>query len=319
MNGLNNRECPKPINYWDRPFVSVIIPVFNDAKRLKICLKALENQTYPQSLYEVIVIDNDSDKIEDVQDIVCQFGQAIATYEKLPGSYAARNKGIALAKGEIIAFTDADCIPSVNWIEEGVKNLLQVPNCGLVAGKIEIFFQNLSCITPVELYESITAFPQKKLVEQHKYGATANLFTFQKVIERVGLFDATLKSNGDVEWGRRVNSFGYKLVYTDDACVLHPARYSWKQLYIRTIRLAGGAYNLQTRQDNSFIRSNFIFLKNLIFDLTPPLMFVFHTFLDSRLQGLEQKIKVSLVMFFVRYVGAWEKLKLKTGATASRE
>ena len=42
------------------PFVSVIIPVFNDSARLKSCLQALEVQTYPQDSYEVIVIDNNS-------------------------------------------------------------------------------------------------------------------------------------------------------------------------------------------------------------------------------------------------------------------
>jgi glycosyltransferase involved in cell wall biosynthesis len=43
-------------------FISVIIPVFNDAEPLKTCLEALENQTYPKDLYEVIVIDNASDE-----------------------------------------------------------------------------------------------------------------------------------------------------------------------------------------------------------------------------------------------------------------
>ena len=44
------------------PFVSVIIPVYNDPERLKTCLQALEEQTYPKSAYEVIVVDNGSDE-----------------------------------------------------------------------------------------------------------------------------------------------------------------------------------------------------------------------------------------------------------------
>ncbi|HAA30818.1 MAG TPA: glycosyl transferase family 2, partial [Cyanobacteria bacterium UBA8553] len=79
--------------HQSHPFVSVIVPVFNDAKRLKICLDALEHQTYPKHLYEVIVVDNGSDKNEDIEGVVAQFGQAIASYESIPGSYAARNKG----------------------------------------------------------------------------------------------------------------------------------------------------------------------------------------------------------------------------------
>lgn len=300
------------------PFVSVIIPVFNDAARLKICLKALENQTYPKSLYEVIVVDNASDEDENIKGVVAQFGQAFATYESSPGSYAARNKGISLAKGDVIAFTDADCIPSQNWIEKGVSNLLQIPNCGLVAGKIEIFFKDPSHITPVELYESITAFPQKDLLEKQRGGATANVFTFKHVIEQVGVFNPNLKSNGDMEWGQRVYSSGYQQIYADDTCVAHPARSSFKELYRRTIRLVGGVYDLQEKQEYSFLKQNTIFIENLIKNLVPPLMFVFNTLFDSRIKGVEEKFKVSYVMFFVRYVSAWEMIRLKLGGVSAR-
>ncbi|HAA33075.1 MAG TPA: glycosyl transferase family 2 [Cyanobacteria bacterium UBA8553] len=299
-------------------FVSAIIPVYNDAERLKICLAALENQTYPKDLYEVIVVDNGSDQAQDIKGVVAQFSCAIATYESIPGSYAARNQGISLAKGDIIAFTDSDCIPAPNWIENGVKNLLQVPNCGLVAGKIEIFFKDSSHITPVELYESITAFPQKKLLEQQRGGATANVFTFKKVIEKVGLFNPNLKSNGDLEWGRRVYSSGYQQIYADDTCVAHPARYSLKELYRRTIRLVGGLYDLQMKPEPSFFKRNKIFLETLVKNSVPPLMFVFNVFFNSSLKGIGQKVKVSGVMFFVRYVSAWEIIRLKLGGVSAR-
>ncbi|MBD1804923.1 glycosyltransferase [Microcoleus sp. FACHB-SPT15] len=307
------------MSHLSSPFVSVIIPVFNDAKRLKICLEALENQTYPKSLYEVIVVDNGSDEAEDIEGVVAQFEKAIATYESAPGSYAARNKGISLAKGEVIAFTDADCIPAPDWLEKGVENLLQTPNCGLVAGKIEIFFKNPKQLTTVELYESIMALPQREFLEKHQYGATANVFTFKNVIDKVGGFDASLKSSGDVEWGQRVASFGYKPIYAEDTCVSHPARYSFNDIYKRTLRHAGGYYDLQIKKEKSFLERNKRFFISLAQDLTPPLMFAFNLFLDSRLKGVQQKLKVSLVLIFIRYVSAWEKLKLKFGGVSARE
>lgn len=98
-------------------FVSVIIPVLNDSERLKLCLEALEHQTYPKKLYEVIVVDNGSD--QSIGSVVSKFTQATATAESHPGSYVARNKGILIAQGDIIAFTDADCIPALDWIEKG--------------------------------------------------------------------------------------------------------------------------------------------------------------------------------------------------------
>ncbi|MEC4818409.1 MAG: glycosyltransferase family A protein, partial [Scytonema sp. PMC 1069.18] len=242
--------------HFSSPFVSVIIPVFNDASRLKICLEALEKQTYQKSLYEVIVVDNASELQENIAGVVAQFPQAISAYESLPGSYAARNKGLSLATGEVIAFTDADCIPAPDWIEKGVKNLLQVPNCGLVAGQINIFCKNPHQGTPVELYERILSLPQKEFLEKHHYGATANVFTWKSVIEKVGYFDATLKSSGDLEWGQRVHSWGYKQIYAEDTYVAHPARYSFQQLYKRIIRLAGGFYDLRIRKEPSFLKRN---------------------------------------------------------------
>jgi glycosyltransferase involved in cell wall biosynthesis len=299
-------------------FVSVIIPVYNDAKRLKICLAALENQTYPKDLYEVIVVDNASDEAPDIKGVVAEFGCAIATYESIPGSYAARNQGISLAKGEVIAFTDSDCIPTPNWIENGVKNLLQFPNCGLVAGKMEIFCKNPEKPTPVELYESITAFPQQQLLETKKGAATGNLFTFKNVIDRVGVFNANLKSNGDLEWGQRVYSAGYQQVYADDTCVAHPARSSFKELYKRTVRLVGGSYDWQNQKQLSFYEKKIFFFKFLWENVIPPLNFVFNAFKDNRLENIDSKIKVCWVMFCVRYISAWEIIRLKLGGVSAR-
>lgn len=237
-----------------QPFVSVVIPVFNDADSLRLCLRALEHQTYPQANYEVIVVDNGSDQAEAIQAVVAECGQAIVTQEAQPGSYAARNKGISLAKGEIIAFTDADCIPAADWIEQGVRRLQQTPNCGLVAGRIDIFCQRPDRATLVELYEQVTAFPQAEFLEKYQGGATANLFTCKQVLDRIGGFNTHLKSGGDLEWGRRVHSLGYQQVYAEEVCIAHPARSSFSQLYKKTRRVAGGVYDLYVKPDYSAFR-----------------------------------------------------------------
>jgi glycosyltransferase involved in cell wall biosynthesis len=188
------------MTHTQSPFVSVIVPVFNDIERLKICLQALEQQTYPQHLYETIVVDNNgSDTDLDLAGVIAKFRHAIATFEQTPGSYAARNQGISIAKGSILAFTDADCIPSANWLERGVENLLKFPACGLIAGKITIFFKDPDRPKTVELYEYLTAFPQQQLIEKSHFGATANIFTFRSVIDKIGRFNSNLKSSGDLE------------------------------------------------------------------------------------------------------------------------
>jgi len=301
------------------PFVSIIIPVYNDAERLKICLEALENQTYPKTGYEVIVVDNASDEAADIKGVVDQFGQAIAAYESTPGSYAARNKGISLAKGKVIAFTDSDCIPASDWIEKGVQHLLNTPNCGLVAGKVNIFFKNPEQPTTVELYQSMTAFPQEFYLKRFRGGVTANLFTWRTVINQVGTFDERLKSFGDLEWGKRVFLAGYQQFYAADVQVKHPARHSWEQLYRRTIRTAGGVYDHFIQRENSWLQRNIMFARLLLEDLIPPVNFTITTFKNPDVKGFIQKTKVSLMLLIIRYINAWEKIRLKFGGVSLRE
>ncbi|MFQ4142096.1 glycosyltransferase [Chlorogloeopsis sp. ULAP02] len=292
------------------PLVSVIIPVFNDSQRLKLCLDALEKQTYPKHCYEVIVVDNASE--ENTENVVSQFSQATVAYESNPGSYAARNKGISLAKGEIIAFTDSDCIPAQNWIEKGVARLLEAPECGLVGGKIQLFFKSPNKLTLVELYESVVAFPQKQYIQEIRFAATANLFTFKKVLEKVGYFDSNLKSRGDLEWGQRVFRAGYKQIYADDVCVMHPARYTFSQLHQKIQRVAGGIYDLKTE------KSLFKSLKEVYRDLRPPIKFIVKYFPDEKLRGINKKMQFTLVTLSIHYLRAWENMQLRLGANSKR-
>lgn len=293
-------------------FVSVIVPVFNDAERLQTCLAALERQTYPSNLYEVIVVDNGSD--DTLKDMASQFNHVLTTYEGYPTSYAARNRGISLAKGDVIAFTDADCIPACDWIEKGVENLLRVPNCGLIAGKIELFFKNSNQPTAVERYESMRYLLQKEYIEKYRFGATANMWTLRSVIDDVGVFDPKLKSSGDVEWGERVFAAGYKQTYADDTCVAHPARYSLGQLCKQLVRRVGGEHDLKTKKGYSFIE----FVADLVKDLEPPLKSICRVFLDKEISGLKQKSQVIYVMLLTRYIKALERVRLQLGGISQR-
>ncbi|MEL6605511.1 MAG: glycosyltransferase family 2 protein [Cyanobacteria bacterium J06614_10] len=301
----------------DELFVSVIVPVFNDAERLRICLEALAGQTYDAASYEVIVVDNGSDESENIAGVVSNFPLAVYAYEPRPGSYAARNKGLALAKGPVLAFTDADCIPSPTWIETGTQYLERTPNCGLVAGRIELFFKREKG-NAIELYENLTAFSQQRWLTEAHGAATANVFTFKSVVEKVGPFNESLFSSGDFEWSERVFLAGYRQVYAQDACVAHPARHTLKQLYKRTVRIAGGVFDRCIRAEQSVWRRNWLFGKLLLAELTPPVNFAISNFRDSRLQGAAQKLSVSLVLLWVRYVSAFEMVRLRLGGVPHR-
>lgn len=287
------------------PFVSVIIPVYNDPERLKICLRALEEQTYPKEAYEVIVVDNGSD--ESIEPIVAEFSQARASYESLRRPYAARNKGLVIARGEIIAFTDSDCIPAPNWIERGVAKLQSVPNCGIVGGKIEIFFQDLEHPAAAELYDYIDYLNQKLYIEQFNFSATANLFTYKHVFDHVGKFAGNVGMSDDREWGQRVASFGYALSYADEVRVAHPARYSLAQLLAKERRIARGhAVYKHRKEDFPPLRWNY----DSIMTHLPPLPPVFRIL---RLKDISfgMRIKVLVIWFLVRYAKLEETLRMK--------
>ena len=298
-------------NQIDSRFVSVIIPVFNDCDRLELCLSALEQQTYPKELYEVVVVNNNSD--EDIERVTGQFNQVVTVFESRRGSYAARNKGISIAKGKILAFTDADCIPVKTWLETGIKHLFSVPNCGLVAGHIQFFFKDPCRPTAVELFDSMTNLQQEKYVKENNFGATANLFTFKKIFEHIGYFNADLKSGGDVEWGVRVSAQGYSLDYEEESYVAHPARYSLKQLAKKIIRQTGGSYDYH--KDN--IPKSTRLVKSF-YELKPPLRSAFRkAFLEWELKSAEQRFKLFFVIIFAHYVKRIEEIRLLLGGKSS--
>lgn len=277
------------------PFVSVILPVYNDGDRLLKCLKALYHQTYPYSCYEAIVIDNVS--TENIFSICQQFPNVRYLHEAKRGSYAARNCGVRAARGKIIAFTDADCIPAVDWIFSGVRNLLSNPDAGIVAGHIEMSYLR-SQPSPVEYVDRLMHLNQKLYAEKG-YAATGNAFTWAWMSEKVGMFNEELLSLGDREWGERVTSQGYRVVYSRDTYVLHPARNTLYTL-LKKVRLQAQYKPLLkpwTWKD--------------LFQQMLPLGWRFYWGLmgDRDLPTLRAKFQFFLMVCAVKYAVAWEMMR----------
>jgi glycosyltransferase involved in cell wall biosynthesis len=288
------------------PFVSVVIPVLNDAARLKLCLKALEKQMYPADAYEVIVVDNGS--TDDTKAICMGYSATRYLFEPIRGLHKARNTGIGAAKGAVLAFTDADCIPEPSWIEKGAAALARSPNTGLIAGRIDIFYQDPANPTAVELFEKLTAFRQKEYIEKMHFAAPANVFTSKSVIEKVGHFDGTLKSGADVEWGDRVFKAGYAQIYADDAVVAHPARRTPGELIRKHRRVVGGLYDMRKRSPYP--------LKKFLVDLKddwPQARDLRSAMSDERLHGMGQRSKVFFVMALVKCARSGEMIRLRCG------
>jgi len=226
-------------------------------------------------------------------------------HEQRVGSYAARNSGLKVARGQVIAFTDADCLPAPDWIEKGVAHLKR-EGCMMVAGRIEIFPRSSLNPNSVELYETRVALAQREFVKKYGFGATANLFVYKHVFERVGCFLADLKSGGDLEWCRRLNKHGLRIEYSEDIRVKHPARSSLSQLYSKIVRVAGGLHDLRRVKGSAYLE----FDHRWTAELLPPVKGLARMLREPSLRRTRDRLKVCAVLIFVRYVQAFEKLRL---------
>jgi glycosyltransferase involved in cell wall biosynthesis len=219
------------------PRVSVIIPVLDDAPRLAKCLAALERQTFP-SPFEVLVVDNGS--TDDPDATVQRYQSARLLRQPRPSSYAARNLGVAEAQGNVLAFTDADCVPAHDWLERGCDRIAQAHGRIFVGGPVDLFALHPERPTAAELYEAVHSFPQRHFIEVLSFSVTANLFVRKDVFESVGEFSGSMMSSGDREWGLRAHKAGVRPVYADDVRVAHPCRRTFAELNRQKRRLYDG-------------------------------------------------------------------------------
>lgn len=229
--------------------ISVIIPHYKDFDRLLLMLHSFEKQTLSPQNWEVIIVNNDPNIPLILPNSLCWTDRVRVLEEPKPGSYAARNMGISTAKGDIIAFTDSDCLPDVNWL----KNAKEIfskdfkKEIGILTGPVPLFFKDFSNLTDAEIYEKYTGFTTKVYAEEGK-AITANWFSYKSVLEEFGCFNDALKSNGDSELSGKISE-KHQIVYSEDILVKHPARYRTEDLVNKYKRLLGGTFTRKFKLD----------------------------------------------------------------------
>jgi glycosyltransferase involved in cell wall biosynthesis len=288
-------------------FVTIIIPTYKDWHRLAICVTALENQTYPKENFEVIIVNNDAGDNTPGHFNVPERFQVVT--EKQSGSYAARNRGLGLAKGEIIGFTDSDCIPDPDWIAKAVEYFHTNENCSRIAGKVEVFAKT-GKPTTAEIYDQLYAFRQKRYVQDSGTCVTANLFSYKHVFDTVGLFDQVHYSLSDVEWGKEANKAGFRIDYVENVIVKHPAR-NWDELVKKEKRLGGGI-GLRLRGKQRF---NLIKFLN---EYRPRLAEFKHVFSDGKHLNSIDKMKVLVLRHYLLGIRAYERTRVMLGKDPNR-
>ena len=232
-----DRDPTKP-RTTDRPLVSVIIPVWNDAQGLAACLAGIRAQSYPASHIEVIVVDNGSS--DGSVEIAKSFAEVVTVSEPTPGSYAARNAGLKQARGDYVAFIDSDCVPCGTWIEEGIAAAAKEPKPGVLAGHVELTHEG-SPDSPAVLYERMFSFNQEFNAKTGTCVA-ANWLSPKTILERFGGFDGSLRSGGDSKLSRQISEAGYSVRYCAAMRVYHPARATLPELAEKRRRVVGGKW-----------------------------------------------------------------------------
>lgn len=218
------------------PRISVVVPHYNDLSRLSLCLAALEQQSLPFTDYEIIVADNDSPQGREALEKVIA-GRARLVIVRQRGAGPARNGGVAAARGEILAFTDSDCLPDPQWLEKGVAALERF---NIVGGGMKVHRDHGGPMTPAEAFETVFGFDNKAYVQSKGFTVTANLFCRRADFDRVGGFQSDISE--DKEWCHRATAMGLKLGYEGDALVCHPPRRTWPELRAKFARIDRETY-----------------------------------------------------------------------------
>jgi glycosyltransferase involved in cell wall biosynthesis len=200
------------------PAVTVVVPVFNGASCIAACIEALLGQDYPGPTPELIVVDNASTDATPM--ILRQYGDRIKTLRVAQrGSSPARNAGIIRARHELIALTDADCVPRPDWLRELVSASQADPVASFVGGSIR-------ALKPTNAISAFaeSLFDQRRAILEDKppYVITANLLVRRRDMLRFGLFNTAYPRGQDTELAWRAHHVhNARFAYAEQAVVDH--------------------------------------------------------------------------------------------------
>lgn len=195
---------------------SVIIPAYNAEATIGKCLESMRQQEFRD--FEVIVVDDGS--TDKTPELVKSFPEAMLLRQNHAGPAVARNNGAEKAKGEIIVFTDSDCVADKNWLGEmirpfqdagvaGVQGMYRSRQKELVARLIQLEIE--------QRYEKM--LKQKAIDFMGTYSAAYRKSVF---LEMKG-FDTSfpIASGEDTDLSFRISKAGYKMVFNPKAIIFH--------------------------------------------------------------------------------------------------
>ena len=209
--------------------ISVIIPTWNGAQHLPVCLNALRRQTLPP--YEIILVDNASE--DHTRELITQDYPEVKliglpTNQRFAG---ACNAGIRASRGDALALLNNDTEADEQWLMRIACALDQHPEAGFAASKLRLFDQRHKLHSAGDFY-SVRGVPGNRGVWQadegqfdapYVFGACGAASVYRRsMLEKIGLLDEAFEfSCEDVDLDWRAQLAGYKCVFAHDAIVYH--------------------------------------------------------------------------------------------------
>ena len=226
------------------PAVTVVVPVRNCEKTIGKTLDAIGKLDYPRDKLEVIVVDGiSSDK---TKDIVQQYPVRMLT-QSAEGLNQARNAGLENSNGEIIAYTDGDCVVSTKWLRKIVANF-DDPEVGAVGGNVVGYRKdNLFAQYADNSVIRVMPFsPRRVTLDRLKpflYTPGCNMAFRRSALQKAGLFNPKIRHGFDeFETLERIIRTGSKIVFDPEVMVQHQHRSSLRETMRQAFNYgAGGA------------------------------------------------------------------------------
>ena len=224
-----------------RDSVSVIVPCRGWPETLAACLRSAQSQVVGVSV-EIIVVVNGAEPPTQEH----AWPGVTIVHEPAPGPAAARNAGVRVASGDVLAFIDADCVASPSWLAAALATMGDGASDCVVAGAIVRSGARRSWVS---LYDSVTYLRQEDYVKSANACVTANLLVHRMVFERIGQFDQGFDEAAfeDWEWSLRARRAGVPIIYAAGAVVDHPCMTQMGEVRRKAERLARGELQMQQK------------------------------------------------------------------------
>ncbi len=274
------------------PEVSVVLPALGGGAGLTSALEALERQTFARA-YEVVLVC--PDEID-----LAPYSRTRLVRDSGTGPGAAINVGVKAAHGDILVFTDVECLPEPAWIEAGVACLLALQRPGIVAGRIIQKARDAQRMNAVETFEVESSLRQDDDVRRGVASAS-NVFMTRSVFDAAGSFREDMPSKSDWELCLRAREAGYGLFYCHEAAVSHRVIGTWTALVRSKFRLALGMLNLGKVRGRSPRKMR----REALEELRLPIRTMLRTTMAKRPVATRVGLVAAIVVARVSYVTGW--------------